>query len=302
MRLPLMRIAPASFTCPYTRIVAPVRRSPPFAAWQYPLELMDFDGLTNAGWLAFLTELGIAHKRIFGRTLALTDELGELHACQALQLERAVAGMAGYDALDREGGKVQIKSRAPRKGSHVNPVGRVGRIHGWDFDYALLVLLDSDYRLEAIYRAERPVLEELQAKVHNPKVGIGVRAFIKCASRIDLAPGAGPTESGAPKPVESARRDGSIAPDDPAQLAVGSTEPVAYRLDSLRGRVQHKFKMSGDASWDIDQLVRALEEADDEFADEGLDPAPTIRASRLRGDRKHMVAYAKFWKFPWLRK
>lgn len=84
-------------------------------------------------------------------------------------------------------------------------------------------------------------------------------------------------------------------------------DPLEYpksrnRLDSLRGRVRHKFKLSGEASWDIDQLVRALEESDDELAEEGLDPAPTIRASRLRGDRKHMVAYAKFWKFPWLRK
>ena len=107
--------------------------------------------------------------------------------------------------------------------------------------------------------------------------------------------------------VQSKGPASAALPDSAARLAVGSTEPVAhpasrYQLDSLRGRVQHKFKISGEASWDIDQLVRALEEADDELADEGLDPAPTIRASRLRGDRKHMVAYAKFWKFPWLRK
>jgi len=39
-----------------------------------------------------------------------------------------------------------------------------------------------------------------------------------------------------------------------------------YRIDTLRGRVEHKFQLSGDASWNIDRLVRALEAADDEFA------------------------------------
>jgi len=148
---------------------------------------LDFDGLTKAEWLSHLTELASAHKRIFGRTLALTDELGELHACTLLGLDRATAGMTGYDAVDPEGRKVQIKSRSPRVLDHVNPVGRVGRFHSWDFDYALLVLMDSEYRLDAIWRAERADLETLQAKVKNPKVGVGVSAFLRVAKRVHRA-------------------------------------------------------------------------------------------------------------------
>src|SRR5207253_1976749 len=125
---------------------------------------VDFDGLSTAEWLSHLTELARAHKRIFGRTIALTEELGELHACNRLHLDRATAGMTGYDAVDSEGQRVQIKSRSPRVLDHVNPVGRVGRFHSWDFDYAVLVLMDSEYRLDAIWRAERPDLEALQAK------------------------------------------------------------------------------------------------------------------------------------------
>jgi hypothetical protein len=145
---------------------------------------IDFDGLTKAEWLSHLTELARAHKRIFGRTLALTEELGELHACDVLHLERADAGMTGYDAVDPEGRRVQIKARSPRVLDHVNPVGRVGRFHSWDFDYALLVLMDSEYRLDAIWRAERADLEVLQAKVKNPKVGVGVSAFLRVAKRV----------------------------------------------------------------------------------------------------------------------
>jgi len=65
--------------------------------------------------------------------------------------------------------------------THVNPVGRLGRFHSWEFDYALLVLLDSEYRLKTIWQAEPQELERLQAKVVNPKVGLNVSAFKKVA-------------------------------------------------------------------------------------------------------------------------
>jgi hypothetical protein len=149
------------------------------------MTMMNFDSLTKAGWLSHLTELARAHKRIFGRTLNLTDELGELHACELLGLDRSVAGMTGYDAVDTVGERVQIKARAPRTGAHVNPIGRVGRFHSWEFDYAVLVLLDSEYGVDAVWMAIQRDLEELQAKVRNPKVGISVNSFIKVALRVD---------------------------------------------------------------------------------------------------------------------
>jgi hypothetical protein len=147
--------------------------------------MLNFDALTKAEWLILLTELAQAHKRIFGRTLNLTDELGELHACELLGLERSVAGNTGYDAMDVEGDRVQIKARAPRTGDHVNPIGRVGRFHSWEFDYALLVLFDGEYGVDAIWMAAQRDLEELQARVRNPKVGISVSGFIKVGVRVD---------------------------------------------------------------------------------------------------------------------
>ncbi|MDP3984293.1 MAG: hypothetical protein Q8Q52_04710 [Acidimicrobiia bacterium] len=125
-------------------------------------------------------------KLIVGGSRGTTGPLGELYACQELQLNRAVDGMRGYDATDAEGRRVQIKSRAPERGDHVNPIGTVGRITNWDFDYALLVLLDAEFRRDAIWRAEESALAELQARVRNPARGIPVREFMRVAHRVDV--------------------------------------------------------------------------------------------------------------------
>jgi uncharacterized protein YdaU (DUF1376 family) len=72
------------------------------------------------------------------------------------------------------------------------------------------------------------------------------------------------------------------------------------RPRTLRGRVQHFFARSGDESWPIERLVRALKEADEELAQEGLNPAPAARAARKHGDAEYLTAYARFWQFEWL--
>lgn len=133
-----------------------------------------------------LVEAARAQKLIVGSSRGTTGPLGELYACQELQLKSAVDGTRGYDAKDAEGRRVQIKSRAPEKGDHVNPIGTVGRITSWDFDYALLVLLDAAYDLDAIWLAQPPALAALQAKVRNPARGITVRDFTRAAHRVDV--------------------------------------------------------------------------------------------------------------------
>lgn len=134
--------------------------------------------------ITLLIEAARAQKLAVGGSRGTTGPLGELYACQLLHLDRAVDGMRGYDATDAVGRKVQIKSRAPEKGDHVNPIGTVGRIVSWDFDYALLVLMDSAYRLDAIWRASMPDLAVLQAKVTNPARGIRVSDFTRVARRV----------------------------------------------------------------------------------------------------------------------
>lgn len=159
-----------------------------------------------------LVDAARAQRLAVGSSRGTTGPLGELYACALLNLVPAIGGMRGYDATDAEGRRVQIKSRAPESSDHVNPIGTVGRITNWDFDYALLVLLDGTYSVDAIWRAEREDLEPLQARVRNPARGISVRDFTQAAQRVNVGapswPGGvvgGETESAATDP-DRARR------------------------------------------------------------------------------------------------
>lgn len=222
--------------------------------------MLDFDKLAEAGWLELLTQMARAYRRVFGRDLALTQELGELHACAVLGLERATAGTTGYDALDRNGQRVQIKSRAPApgKGGSVNTFGTVGRIHSWEFDYCLLVLFDSEYRLERIWRAERPAVEELQAKVRNPRRGVPLSHFIRVARTVhpDLA------ADGLP------RREGILTSDPGTRKAEASATllsrgvpdvdaALAHLPDVLAGIARHE-QHHGYKAWKIPRQGRPM--------------------------------------------
>ena len=145
----------------------------------------DFDGLAKEAWVEILTRIARAYRNVFGRTLPITEELGELHACAKLGLDRAEKGMRGYDAFDKDQRRVQIKARAPAPPALVvPPTGRIGRFVSWEFDYAVLVILDSEYNVREIWKAERDVLEPLQAILKNPRHGLAISAFKRVAARL----------------------------------------------------------------------------------------------------------------------
>ena len=141
---------------------------------------VDFDSLSEDDVLAVLVRLARSYKAHFRRTLPITGEIGELYACHRFKLVREPPGTSGFDARDADGKRVQIKSRAPsRLAGAVNRSGRINRFHNWGFDYALLTLLDGDYEVDGIWRAERRCLEEAQEQVKNDRAGIHVSTFIK---------------------------------------------------------------------------------------------------------------------------
>lgn len=145
----------------------------------------DFDSLAKDAWVEVLTRLARAYRNVFGRTLPMTEELGELHACAKLGLERADKGMRGYDALDKDGHRVQIKARAPAPPAQVvPPTGRIGRFVSWEFDYAILVILDGEYDVQEIWRADREALEPLQATLKNPRHGLALSTYKRVARQV----------------------------------------------------------------------------------------------------------------------
>lgn len=132
--------------------------------------------------IAALVAAARAHKLVVGGARDITRLLGVLYACTRLNLVEE--DTEGYDARDTEGLRVQIKSRAPEVGHHVNPIGTVGRFTNFKFDYALLVTMNGDYALDEIWRASPTELQAIQARVRNPARGIRVSDFMRAGSKL----------------------------------------------------------------------------------------------------------------------
>jgi len=117
------------------------------------------------------------------RKMPITGEIGEVLICKQLGLNLIADFLsAGFDALDNNGLKVQIKTRRESqeepKGNHV----RIGRFSEHYYDYALLGILDKQYRLREVWRAEyadlKPIIDN--EKRRNPNMS----AFKRVAKRI----------------------------------------------------------------------------------------------------------------------
>ena len=112
-----------------------------------------------------------------------TERLGELYACKVLKLETVHPGTKGFDATDESGMRYQVKGRSPSLpvGS-VDPAGRIGVFHTFDFDHALLVCLDGQLNLDRIWQLDCEAVKVLQEKERTQ--GIHVSSFTKHARGI----------------------------------------------------------------------------------------------------------------------
>lgn len=105
------------------------------------------------------------------RKLGLTGEVGEVRCCQLLGLRLCIDPRSmGFDAIDVKGKRVQIKSRRSETEGLPREAGRIGTFSLHGFDYALLVLLDPEYDVVEIWRAESDEIADLikKHKRRNP--------------------------------------------------------------------------------------------------------------------------------------
>ena len=114
--------------------------------------------------LAIRAELSYEKATQGERKFGITGEAGELLACHHLGLRLVLDSLAkGYDALDKKGLKVQIKTRRSNSEELPSVVSLTSRFSEHRFDYALLVLLDHKYRpreiWQASYRRLKPFIE-----------------------------------------------------------------------------------------------------------------------------------------------
>ncbi len=99
------------------------------------------------------------------RRLGITGEVGEVLICNELGLNMALDPRSvGFDAIDKDGMRVQIKTRRSESGDTPRESGRLGTFSKHEYDYALLGILDSRYRLAGIWRADYEVLEPIISK------------------------------------------------------------------------------------------------------------------------------------------
>jgi Family of unknown function (DUF6998) len=120
------------------------------------------------------------YRELTGKPLGITGEIGEVQAATLLGLELAGARQAGYDAVDSQGRRVQIKSRCVLPDS--KPGQRVGGIrfdHEWDV--VALILMDEDFEpieiLEATRRKVHRALIQPGSKARNERGALAVSKF-----------------------------------------------------------------------------------------------------------------------------
>ncbi len=107
------------------------------------------------------------------RKLGITGEVGEALICYELGLSLVSNPRSeGYDAIDKKGMRVQIKTRRSESRGLPKDSGRVSSFSKHEFDYALLGLLNQDYKLCEVWRADykelKPVIEK--NKRRNPNI------------------------------------------------------------------------------------------------------------------------------------
>ncbi len=106
------------------------------------------------------------------RKLGITGEVGEILVCYYLGLRLVLDSRSqGFDAIDKDGRKVQIKTRRSEYEGLPKAAGRTGRFSKHPFDYALLGLLDHNYQLCEVWRAEydklKPIIEKTKRRDPN---------------------------------------------------------------------------------------------------------------------------------------
>ncbi len=124
------------------------------------------------------------YQSLTGKPLGITGEIAEYEAARILGLKLAEARQAGFDAIEyrkKEAVKLQIKGRCIHNIKKTTQ--RMGSIDlSKPFDAVLLVLMDANYDVLAIYECSREkVIEALMSpgsKARNERSMLGIKKFI----------------------------------------------------------------------------------------------------------------------------
>lgn len=137
--------------------------------------------------LARARDAAVEYYELTGKPLGITGEIGEFFAAEELGLELAPPRAAGYDATDKAGRTIQIKSRAlDERKNHAGQVGSINLNH--EFDVVLLVLMNKRYEVQAMFEADRATVEAALlkpgSKARNERGSLAVSKFIQIGKKV----------------------------------------------------------------------------------------------------------------------
>lgn len=120
------------------------------------------------------------YRRTTGTSLPITGEIAKHDACMYLELTPEKDNQAGYDAIDKDGHRIQVKGRAIfDEGKGGQRLGQMKLEQPWDG--LAMVLMDENFETTEIYLANRSAIEasiEEQANSNRNKRGaISVARF-----------------------------------------------------------------------------------------------------------------------------
>ncbi len=99
------------------------------------------------------------------RKLGITGEVGELLVCYQLGLKLVLDSRSeGFDAMDKDGLLVQIKTRRSESEGLPGGASRTSSFSKHEFDYTLLALLENKYELCEIWQADYNKLKPIIGK------------------------------------------------------------------------------------------------------------------------------------------
>ena len=112
--------------------------------------------------IAETRRLAAEFRRSTGQTLPVSGEIARYDAARILGLTLCEQRTAGIDAIgngDREGQRIQVKSRVITQDKKSG--ARIGQLNpNGDWDTVLLVIMDQDYEPCEIYEATREEIQE----------------------------------------------------------------------------------------------------------------------------------------------
>jgi len=106
----------------------------------------------------------IEYRKLTGKPLGITAEVAEYEAAKHLKCTLMPPRTPGYDLIDCDGKKVQVKGRViyNKKSQKVPTIGESTEKKPWS--YVVLVLLDENYNAFEIYKLENEKLEHYLAQ------------------------------------------------------------------------------------------------------------------------------------------